>query len=165
MRPAPISPDLAVRPGSGLAPLESDRAPVRIVPNTPPVPTGVVQESPPLEAPPPARDKASFDPRHMTPREMTGRSIELYAAGFLEWDDHLTLVFQPELHPDYDRTIGALLGEKAAPDAPRDFVAEWERRLLFELRYNAENTEAVGRARRILKALYKADGAVTDVSV
>ncbi len=162
MRPAPISLDLAARPGSGLAPLESDRAPVRIVANTPPVPAGVVADSPPPLVFPAARDETAFDPRNMTPREMAGRSIELYAAGLMEWDDHLALAFQPELHPDYNRTIGALLGEKAAPDAPRDFVIEWERRLLFELRYNAENTEAVGRARRILKALRKADGIVTD---
>ncbi len=165
MPPAPSALDFAASPGSGLAPLESNRAPVRLVSNTPPVPTGTAEESPPSELLPPARDETAFDPRRMTPREMAGRSIELYAAGFLEWDDHLALAFQPELHPDYNRTIGALLGEKAAPDAPRDFVDEWERRLLFELRYNAENTEAVGRARRILKALRKADGGVTDVSV
>ena len=57
MRPAPISLDLAARPGSGLAPLESDRAPVRIVANTPPVPAGVVADSPPPLVLPAARDE------------------------------------------------------------------------------------------------------------
>ena len=166
MRPAPVALDITTRPGSGLAPLESDRAPVRLAANTPPVPLGAARDSLPTADPTGERagNPAALDPRHLSPRDMAGRSIELYAAGFLDWDDHLALAFQPELHPDYNRTIGALLGEKAAPDAPRDFVAEWERRLLFELRYNAENTEAVGRARRILKALRKVDGTVTDVS-
>ncbi len=169
MRPANVSFDPPAIPGvglgTGLAPLGPDRAPVALVANAPLVKTGILDEAAALPEPTAGRDETAFDPRRMTPREMAGRSIELYAAGYLRWTDQAVLAFQPELHPDYDRTIGALLGEKAAPDAPRDFVDEWERRLLFELRYNAENTEAVGRARRIFKALQKVDGTVTDVSV
>jgi hypothetical protein len=90
--------------------------------------------------------------------------LELYADGLLEWNDHAALAFQPELHPDYDRTVGALLGTKAEPDTPRDFIAEWERRLVFELRYNPENDEAVARARRIVRALRRTAGEDTDVS-
>lgn len=169
MRPANVFFDPPAVPKAeswpGLAPLGSDRAPVALVSNAPLVKTGTIDETAALPDPTAGRDKIAFDPRRMTPREMAGRSIELYAAGHLRWEDQDALAFQPELHPDYDRTIGALLGQNAAPDVPRDFIVEWERRLLFELRYNAENTEAVGQARRILKALRKMDGTATDLSV
>lgn len=36
------------------------------------------------------------------------------------------LANQPELHPDFNRTIGALTGRRAAPDRERDCLAEWE---------------------------------------
>ena len=58
----------------------------------------------------------------------------------------------------------ALMGTKAEPDRPRDFVADWEQRLLFELRYNPENADAVAQARRIVRALRRAAGEDTDVS-
>ncbi|MSP79722.1 MAG: hypothetical protein EXR02_01465 [Rhodospirillales bacterium] len=58
----------------------------------------------------------------------------------------------------------ALLGTIAEPDRPRDFIAEWERRLVFELRYNPESAEAVARARRIVRALQRTAGEDTDVS-
>lgn len=105
-----------------------------------------------------------FDPRAASPREVSKRSLDLYADGLLEWGDQVVLAFQPELHPDYDRTVGALLETKAEPDTPRDFVVEWERRLIFELRYNPENDEAVARARRIVRALRRSAGEDTDVS-
>lgn len=116
-----------------------------------------------LPAPEPVQSRG-FDPRSASPREVAKRSLDLYADGLLEWDDQAVLSFQPELHPDYDRTVGALLETKAAPDAPRDFVAEWERRLVFELRYNPENDEAVARARRIVRALRRSAGEDSDVT-
>ncbi|MBM3565700.1 MAG: hypothetical protein FJX42_06265 [Alphaproteobacteria bacterium] len=146
--------------GSALAPLAPNRAPVPI--SSPPLPVAAGARA---DLAPPVNDGGIFDPRRVSPREIAAFSLDLYAAGLIRWDDHQALAFQPELHPDYDRTIGALLGQKAAPDKPRDFLLEWEQRLLFELRYNAENTEAVGRARRILKALRRAAGIVTDSSV
>lgn len=115
-------------------------------------------------APEPSKDARAFDPRAATPREVAKRSLDLYADGLLEWDDQAALAFQPELHPDYNRTVGALLQTAAAPDQPRDFVAEWEHRLVFELRYNPENDAAVARARRILRALRRAAGEADDVS-
>lgn len=153
-------------PDSALAPLAPNRVPVPLsgggLPAAP-VPAGPDEEHPASEASSP-RAGDRFDPRLASPREIAERSLELYADGLLEWEDHAALAFQPELHPDYDRTVGALLGTKAAPDTPRDFVAEWERRLIFELRYNPENDDAVARARRIVRALRRTAGEDTDVS-
>jgi len=163
--PAPIA--VAPGPDSALAPLAPDRM---LVPLTPGgaagkelVPTGLRPENPAPTAPPP-RPGDGFDPRFASPREIAERSLEFYADGLLEWDDHTALAFQPELHPDFDRTVGALLGTNARPDTPRDFVAEWEQRLIFELRYNPENDDAVARARRIVRALRRTAGAEMDVS-
>ena len=61
-----------------------------------------------------------LDTRRASPREMTDLSLDLYAAGILSYDDYAVLAFQPELHPDYDRTIGALTGEAARPEGRRD---------------------------------------------
>ncbi|MBM3950427.1 MAG: hypothetical protein FJ311_03135 [Rhodospirillales bacterium] len=126
-----------------------------------------VPAAPDLEPtqPEPSRPARAFDPRAASPREMAKRSLDLYAEGLLEWEDQAALAFQSELHPDYNRTVGALLQTRAAPDEPRDFVAEWERRLVFELRYNPENDQSVARTRRILRALRRAAGEADDVSV
>ena len=63
--------------------------------------------------------------------------MDLYMVGVITWEEHAMLAFQPELHPDYDQTVGALTGEKADPDRPRDYVAIWEARLAFERKHNA----------------------------
>ena len=163
-----VTTPLVPTPGSESAfvPLRSDRAPVLLEGGTSSaalIPAGPREAAPALEATWSRADNA-FDPRFASPREIAERSLDLYADGLLEWEDHVTLAFQPELHPDYDRTVGALLGTTAEPDRPRDFVAVWERRLVFELRYNPESAEAVARARRIVRALHRTAGAATDVS-
>jgi hypothetical protein len=143
---------------SALAPIAPDRVPV-------PLAGGGLPAAPAAEPPAPGSlQSREFDPRAASPREVAKRSLDLYADGLLEWGDQAVLAFQPELHPDYDRTVGALLGTKAEPDTPRDFVAEWERRLVFELRYNPENDQAVTRARRIVRALRRSSGETDDVS-
>jgi hypothetical protein len=73
------------------------------------------------------------------------------------------LAFQPELHPNYDKTVGALTGEPAQPDKPRDFVSQWEARLSFEQRYNADQPELLARTQRIVDVL-KQLNVQTDVS-
>ena len=88
--------------------------------------------------------------RNISPRRMVDLGMDLYVAGVLPWEDYALLAFQPELHPDYDRTIGALTGEKAAPDRPRDFLAQWEERLRFDQKYNAERPDVVARSERIV---------------
>ena len=100
--------------------------------------------------------------RNMTPRQMANMSLDLYVAGHLQWDEYALLAFQPELHPDFDRTIGALTGEKAAPDRPRDFVAHWEERLAFERRHNKDDPERIERTTRVV-TLFRTIESRTDV--
>lgn len=91
------------------------------------------------------------DVRHASPRQMAETSLDLYVAGILPWEEYAMLAFQAELHPDYDKTIGALTGEKAQPDRPRDFLSVWEERLTFEEKYNADRPQLVARTRRIVQ--------------
>ena len=79
--------------------------------------------------------------------------MDLHVAGVLPWEEYAMLAFQPELHPDYDRTVGALIGKKAQPDRPRDFVALWEERLAFERKYNAGNPKLIARTAHIVTVL------------
>ena len=112
----------------------------------------------PSPTPAPAADGSQGNPslghvdiRHLSPRQMAETSLDLYVAGILPWEEYAMLAFQAELHPDYDKTIGALTGEKAAPDRPRDFLTAWEERLKFDEKYNAENPDLVERTRRIVQ--------------
>ena len=93
------------------------------------------------------------DIRQASPKEISSLSLDLYAAGVISFDDYSVLAFQPELHPDYDRTIGALTGEPARPDRRRDFVGVWDERLQFDLRHQPRNSEIVRQSSRILNVL------------
>ncbi|MEG3620190.1 hypothetical protein V5T82_17125 [Magnetovibrio sp. PR-2] len=93
------------------------------------------------------------DARAMSPREMQNLSLDLYVSGVLAWDEYEDLAFQPELHPDFGRTIGALTGERPLPDQPRDFIREWEQKLDFERRFAPAKSRAKERALRILSVL------------
>lgn len=97
------------------------------------------------------------DIRSMTPRQMAESSMDLYVSGVLPWEEYAMLAFQAELHPDYDRTIGALTGKMAEPDRPRDFLAIWEERLNFEEKYNAERPVLIARTRRIVNVFKQID--------
>lgn len=89
--------------------------------------------------------------------------MELYIGGALSWEEYSALAFQPELHPDYNRTIGALIGEEAEPDRPQDFVTVWEERLAFEKRYNAEDPGSIVNASRIVEILHALADVTPDV--
>lgn len=91
--------------------------------------------------------------RYMTPRQMLLYSENLYAAGIISFDDYEKLAFQPDLHPDFARTIGALTGDKPQPDRPRDFIRRWQDRLEFAQRYHPANSHEVRQAFRILEVL------------
>jgi hypothetical protein len=95
--------------------------------------------------------------RHISPRQMSELSLKLYVAGYLQWDEYEMLAFQPELHPDFDRTIGALTGETANPDRPRDYVVEWKDRYDFELRNNPDDAKRIERNLRILTLFKKVE--------
>lgn len=105
------------------------------------------------EAPYHSGSNRRYNLRRFTPREMSELSLDLYVAGLLGYEDYAVLAFQPELHPDYDTTIGALTGTKAQPDRPRDFIELWEDRLRFECTHNPENQKRIGRIRHILQLL------------
>lgn len=96
---------------------------------------------------------ADIDARAITPRQMQELSLDLYVGGILTWDEYVELAFQPDLHPDFGRTIGALTGEKPLPDQPRDYVREWERRLDYERRFAPTQSRAKERALHILSVL------------
>ena len=91
----------------------------------------------------------AVDPRQMSPRKMVKLSLDLYVAGIIGWEEHKMLSFQADLHPDYSKTIGALTGEPAKPDHPKDFIEEWERRLAFQRSYNPDNVRRIRRTEHI----------------
>jgi len=144
--------------------LSQNRVLVPAKPAKPPVPTGTTDKAEKtgtdvsVAGPPP-----DLDVRNLSPRGMADLSMDLYMAGALGFDDYALLAFQPELHPDYDQTIGALTGRKAEPDRPRDFIAEWEEKLDFERQHNSDG-ERVHRSQRILTVL-KQIAAPTNVVV
>ncbi len=112
----------------------------------------------------PAEDAAyrfisATDVRNLTPRQMSFLCGELFLAGMISCDEYLMMAFQPELHPDYDHTVGALIGEKADPDRPRDYIRRWAERLDFERAHSAGNPALIGRARNILSVLRRLDAA------
>lgn len=89
---------------------------------------------PPPSAPEPPR----YDLRNISPREFADVTHELYMEGTLNWDEFQMIGFPSELNPRYDETIGALTGELARPDHPKDMLGKWEQRVEFERRYNPD---------------------------
>lgn len=124
----------------------------------------IVDTGPVKSLPPPSDGYNVPDVRHMTPREMQDYSQNLYAAGAITFEDYEALAFQPDLHPDFNRTIGALTGEKAQPDRPRDYIRQWSDRVEYTQRYYPQNSEEVRQAHRIHEAL-KAYPRRTDIFV
>ena len=94
--------------------------------------------------------------RNMSPRQMADWAHEMYLAGAMSWDEFHTAL-PAELHPDYDRTVGALTGQRARPDRPRDMVKEWEDKLDFVRRHNSLDRMHVQRAERIVALLRRQD--------
>jgi len=97
------------------------------------------------------------DVRNLTPRQMSALCGELFLATMISCDEYLMIAFQPELHPDYDRTIRALTGEAAEPNRPRDYIRRWTDRLEFERKYNADDHGLIERTRNILSVLRRLD--------
>ncbi|WP_419797183.1 MAG: hypothetical protein ACNI26_12695 [Terasakiella sp.] len=97
---------------------------------------------------------ATFDIRTMTPREMADFSLDLYIDGSLSFEEYSMLAFQPELHPGFENTIGALTGEQADPDRPRDYIEQWQDRFDFEKRYPSGDPKKLEQIDRILGVLH-----------
>jgi len=96
------------------------------------------------------------DVRSISPRDLSDFSLDLYAAGIISFEDYSALSQHPELHPHYDRTIGALINQKAQPQRKRDMVQYWEEKLEFATRHQAlsgSNREQAVRIVAILRYL------------
>jgi hypothetical protein len=99
----------------------------------------------------------TYDVRAISPRGMVALSSELYFAGHLDHDQYADLAFQAELMPNFDATIGALIGTRAEPDRPRDYTQIWKQRLRFEEKHAADDPRPLERTRRILELLKTID--------
>jgi len=145
----PLKPGPA--PARIAAPASQSRA---LVPVNDALPVG--QSLPPLDPPLASglRDLiGDVDAHNLSPRQMADLSQNLYAAGVLSFEEYSLLAFQPELHPDFAATIGALTGETAAPDRPRDFVDIWRERAGFQRRHNAGRTDIIEKTEHIAAVL------------
>jgi len=129
----------------------------------PPKPEPAAAKTPAAARSPLRQLIGNADMHRLSPRQMANLSSDLYAAGVVSFDDYAALAFQPELHPDFNRTIGALTGERAEPDRPRDFVALWDDRAEFQRRHNAARADLVKQSERIAQVLRRID-APTDVT-
>lgn len=103
--------------------------------------------------PPPPESPSGPDLRNISPNDFADLMHELYIGGVLDWQEYRMVGFPSQLHPRFDETIGALTGEKANPDQPRDMLGEWERRVEFERRQANALPEQRARAERILDVL------------
>lgn len=140
-------------PSARIEPTLTGRSLVPYAQGRPPVPLADLFE-PAAARPSPLRERVGgVDAHRISPRQIAEISMDLYVNGALAWEEYAMLAFQPELHPDYDKTIGALTGEPADPDRPRDFVEQWETRLSFERRYNADQPDLLSRTERIVGVL------------
>lgn len=135
--------------GGALVALES-RVPQQLRDDVKPTPKTITR---PAIAPPSRHRKKVPNVRYLSPREMLEYSQDMYAAGIIGFEDYEAMAFQPDLHPDFNKTIGALTGQSAAPDRPRDFIRHWQDRLNYVQRYYPADATEVRQASRILKAL------------
>lgn len=108
----------------------------------------------PVPPPPSSRPRPGqrFDLRNISPRHFAEITHELYLDGTLSWEEFQQVGFPSELDPRFDETIGALIGEKANPDQPRDMLSQWEERVAFEQR-TGYLTDPIGTTRSILDKL------------
>ena len=97
-------------------------------------------------------NSARYDMRNISPRDFADATHELYMDGTLSWNEFKMVGFPSELDPRFDETIGALIGEKANPDQPKDMLGQWEQRVDFEKRYNP-NPDQVKTAEGTLQKL------------
>ena len=100
---------------------------------------------------------AVYDVKALTPRQMAYLSFDLYSTGYLDREQYVELAFQAELLPNFDDTIGALTGVKAAPDRPRDFIEVWQDRVRFERTHFGDDPSVGQRTEKILNFLITLD--------
>jgi len=115
----------------------------------PVAPARATRREPTLALPPPSprRDPSGPDMRDISPRDFADFTHELYLGGELSWPEFRMVGFPSELDPRWDETIGALTGERAEPDRPRDMLLEWGRRVDFMRRYQAGDAATLAAER------------------
>ena len=89
----------------------------------------------------------------MSPRDLAAWAEAQYGEGLLSWAEYKMVGFPAELHPLYNETIGALTGEKAHPDRPRDMLAWWRGRMAFVRRNRPGDWAQMAAAEHILQLL------------
>jgi hypothetical protein len=89
-----------------------------------------------------------YDVRNISPRDMAAMSLELYQSGAISFRDHALLSFQPELGPEFNKTLAGTTG---GPDAPRDFIAQWDTQL--QIHEKMGDVNFANNDRRILNIL------------
>lgn len=135
----------------------------RVEPRLTPLPARVIDDTPTpkLALPPPSAPEAPrFDLRSVSPREFADITHELYMEGTLSWDEFQMVGFPSELDPRYNATIGALTGEKAQPDQPKDMLGHWEQRLVFERKYNPDADQVRTAENAVAKLSWQAQAPV-----
>lgn len=130
----------------------SRRQPATMIAVCPPICIEPERIEPILALPPPRPSPLPrHDLRRVSPRRFAEITHELYLEGTLRWLEYQQVGFPSELHPEYDSTIGALTGEKAEPDRPRDMLGEWESRVDFMRRVSDRDVRHAERAVEILR--------------
>ena len=98
-----------------------------------------------------------YNVKMISSRQMVALSFDLYTAGYIDKEQHLLLSFQPELQPNFDDTIGALINENSAPDIQKDFIELWLQRCVFEQNYPGPDHKRTDRLKIILNILTALD--------
>ena len=98
-----------------------------------------------------------IDVRWISPSDMAEISLDLYAMGLVTFEDYSALAYHAELHPEYDRTIGALTGQSAAPERRRDLIVEWTDKKTFLQKHCPGNRELINQSERIVSLLCMLD--------
>lgn len=143
------------------APLSPGRSLVPVKTGPPAVSGPLVDHSNAIEATAGGKPSVpAMDVRNMSPRKMAQLSMDLYVAGIIEWEEHEMMAFQAELHPDFNKSIGALTGQPAQPDRARDYLEEWGRRLDFQRRYNGDDVRRIRRTEHINNILHQIDAPI-----
>lgn len=99
------------------------------------------------------------DLRSISPQSFATFAHELYMVGELNWEEYLLTGFPSEMHPRFNETIGALTGEIANPNRPKDMLSDWEDRLDFLTRYQptARRTQSARCILDVLSRYHRAD--------
>jgi len=100
-----------------------------------------------------SRGNYRIDPRNMSPRQLADWAHDMYLCRMVSWEEYCMAGFPPELHPQYNRTVGALTGKLAQPDTPRNMIRVWEERLSFMLRYYDADEPDVQRVEKLLRLM------------